>query len=494
MKRIKYKITKHLKPFLVALTLLAGVQYMGSGVASAFGAKGSSGLTKQAFITVSFATALRKKGVKLGDDAREMIEGLDDELNEKLGKLTEGVITKEEFDEFLETKQEAIAELVTAKTLKVGEGDDAKTVEEMFRHMGTQITNLKKMSDENRTAKVVTIADLIEKGAKEVLGKDFEGDALKALQKIKENKTGFIEIHIKDAATMTISGSTSSSPTDVTNPYKPLIDTSDVVEIRQQKEFVFQLVDLGSTNEPVLIWTEEVGGEGDIELVTEGNLKPLQDFDFQDYISKYKKAAGYISLTDELITDLPRLTTAIKRLFKKKVMRQYHDFILADMIAVAPTYVATSLDDTIANPDNYAAIGAATVQMNDSNAYPDTLVMNHADVWAMRLQKDNTGQYIIPPLTAENGTSIAGYRVFTSGKIAVGKFLLVESGVYEVDEYEGYTVRMGYVNDDLIKNKFSMVGELKYHSKIPTNEKVALFYGDFAVIKAALDSAEVENP
>lgn len=483
MKKLTFKITKNLKNVVLAIALLGAPLLFANGKAVT---KAAASNTSYAFVTVGLVAAMKKRNLDLDDDVEKVVKGIEDEVNEKLKELTEGLIEKDAFDAFFAEKKNDLLADLNAKNLKVGEGDNAKTVDEMFRDMGTTITTLKKSIDEGQP-KIVSIKSLIEKGAKEVLGKDFDGDFKEALETIKERKTGFIQIRIKDAATMTIGGSTSSSPTSITNPYKPLIDTDSPVEIRQAREFVFDLVDLGSTDRPVLIWTEEIGGEGDIELVTEGNLKPLNDFDFQDYVSKYKKIAGYISLTDELMTDLPQLTSAIKRLFKKKVLRKYHDQVLADMIAVATTYVSTGLDDTITNPDRYAAIGAGTVQMNDSEAFPDTIVMNQVDIWAMRLQKDTTGQYVIPPMTTADGNTIAGYRVRVSSKITAGKFLLVESGLYEVDVYEDYTVRMGWINDDLIKNKFSMVGEMKFHSKIPNIDKVGIFYGDFATIQAALE-------
>lgn len=291
----------------------------------------------------------------------------------------------------------------------------------------------------------------------------------------------------KVAGITSIANSTASSPTQITNPYSPFPQQlPEIIGVRRNPNFATNYVDVGATNAAVLTWTEEGNSEGDAAITTEGNVKPLQDKKFVDRISKYKKMAGHIVVTEEMEEDTPRLATAVRRLFEENVMRKYDDQVWADIVAVAPGYTSTALDDQIDNADDYAAIGAAFCQLENLNAYPDTICINPSDKWRMRLQKGTDGHYVTPPFTVGQ-SSYDGVRVVVSNKVAAGNFLVAEMNKYKVDIYKSFSLRVGWQNDDLVKNQFTIVGEIKFHSYVATNDLVAFCYAQFATVKAAIE-------
>lgn len=382
--------------------------------------------------------------------------------------------------------------------------DEIKKLEDAAKEQGKVLANLKEFAAPD-----------------EVLSfeKAYE-DNLKELQRIREAGTGFKTFYFgdydpkkvtgdedasaekqsknyitgiktlfraKSAGITSIGNSTASSPSSVTNPYSPFPQQlPEIVAVRRNPNFALNYVDVGSTNSAVLTWTEEGNSEGDAAVIAEGAAKPLQDKKFIDRISKAKKIAGHIVITEEMEVDTPRLATAVRRLFEQNVMRKYDDQVYADIIAVAPGYTLTALDNQIDNADNYAAIGAAIAQVESLNGMVDLIAINPADKWNMRLQKGSDGHYVAPPFTVGNNT-YDGIKVVVTNKVAAGNFLVGEAKTYKVDEYKSYSLRIGWQNDDLVKNQFTAVGEVRFHSYIATNDLVAWCYASFDTVKQAIE-------
>lgn len=306
--------------------------------------------------------------------------------------------------------------------------------------------------------------------------------------KPKNSVDGIKSIFRKAAGITSVANSTASSPSSVTNPYSPFpTQLPDIIAVRRNPNLALNFVDRGTTNSAVMTWTEEGNSEGDAAITAEGVLKPLQDKKFVDRITKAKKIAGHIIVTEEMENDTPRIATAVRRLFEENVMRKYDDQVYADIIAAVGGYVSTALDDQIDNADDYAAIGAAICQLQTLNAVADLVVLNPADKWRMRLTKSTgDGQYLLPPFTVGDQT-FDGISVVTSNKVAAGNFLVGESKTYKVDEYKPFSLRVGWQNDDFVKNQFTIVGEIRFHSYIATNDLVAWCYTSFATVKAQIE-------
>lgn len=291
----------------------------------------------------------------------------------------------------------------------------------------------------------------------------------------------------KTAGATSVTNNMTSSPTDDTNPYSPFpIHTGEVIAIRRNPNLALNIVDVGSTTNASISWSEEGGGEGDAEVTAEGATKTLQDKDFVTRRSDAVKVAGRVTITEEMEDDAPRIATAVRRLFEENVTRKWDDKIYADIIAAAPGYTLTSLDDQVDNADDYAAIGAAICQIENGNGTADTIVLNPADKWKMRLIKGSDGHYIAPPFTVGNQT-YDGIRVIISNKVSAGYFLVGEGKTYKVDIYKPYNVRVGFSTGDFEKNQFSLVGEVRFHSYIATNDLACWVYAAFATVKAAIE-------
>lgn len=230
---------------------------------------------------------------------------------------------------------------------------------------------------------------------------------------------------------------------------------------------------------------EEGSEDGSIAIVAENGLKPMVNLKLIKNHVEPKKAAGYITVTEEMMKYKDIAWGHIQRLFSDKVWRDYEKLLTADLMANASAYVSTSLDDTIAEPTDFEAIIAGVLQLESLNYQPDVLVINPADKWKLALTGTPNGQLILPYIQNGGQFGLLGLRVITTTEIEAGTFVLGESSAWYVQE-EAPQLRTGLVNDDFIHNRMTILGEIFFLSFVPSNNAGAFLKATFNTVKEAL--------
>lgn len=259
---------------------------------------------------------------------------------------------------------------------------------------------------------------------------------------------------------------------------------------RRGRQYIRDVADVrrvGRVPTTMEFW-EEGAENGAFAVVAENGLKPLVDVSLVLNMAKKKKAAGMMTLTEEVIMDSDELALNLERLFVDKLWRDYEDGLTESLLGSAASYTSTSLDGTIENPNDFDAISAAALQVASLNFRPTDLILNTSDAYAMSLIKDGIGRYILPVVTDGGRLTIRSLRVTTTTKLAQGEFLVGEYGTWKVREGEAI-LRSGLNADDFKYNRMSFIGEVFYNSYIPTNHAGSWVKGKFATIKEALKKA-----
>jgi len=275
------------------------------------------------------------------------------------------------------------------------------------------------------------------------------------------------------------------------SPYAPGIggNALTLYDIVRNPNFVTNYVNMGRTNQYRLAWLNETGVSGAPAIVAEGAQKPLTNHTFKVEISTAKKAAAYITITDEFDKDLPNLSSQVQRMLQNDVLRFFDDTIQADVIANATQL--TSLSGGLAGfaGSVYDAtfwdallVFATAVRLN--NFIPNVSLLNPV-LWAkMQMGKDTVGRYNYPSQDFQNSLNPRqGNKIFGDNAI-VG-----DLNQFNVDIYEDFTLKMGWINDDLIKNQFSIVGEIRFHDYISTARKTAIQYGNAKYIAELINGS-----
>lgn len=301
---------------------------------------------------------------------------------------------------------------------------------------------------------------------------------------IKELRTSgkYIEFtgeQLKVAGVNSIAGAIPSASPYAPGPGGNVLEIFDII---RNPNFITSKVDLGRTNQSRLAWANELSTiEGGAAVVAEAALKPQIQHKYEVETSVAKKVAGWIELTDEFEQDLPNFASNVRRQLQTDVERAWDDAIQVDVLAAARPFEITGLNDLVQDANFWDGILAMMGQVGFYNFVPNTVAINWLTNVLLNTEKNADNTYLTPPFVDE----INRMKVYAN-KLAVKKALVGDLKQYHVDIYKDFILKVGWINDELIYNKFAIVGEMRYHSYISTARKKAIAYDDLATVDAAL--------
>lgn len=392
-----------------------------------------------------------KLGKEAADNIKKEAKAIEDALNAKYGEMQKGMITSEQFAK-LKSEQEETLKSINEKLA---------AAEEVTKQQGIIINTLK----ENGT-----------KSERKTLEDYFES-VMPQIKELRGKQMGFFEVtgkQLKAAGITSISGSITDQATPIGSPYLPGIGGAELelFDIVRNPNFIINHVNVGRTNQFRLAWINEIDYQGTPDTnILEGGAKPLIQHKFQVEFSTAKKAAAYIELTEEFDQDVPGLATAVRRMLTSDVLRAFDDKIQADVIAAARPYEITQLDGQIDHANRWSAVRAMMGQVGYYNFITNTIAINPLTSVQLDESKNVNGTYLLPPFLPTVKPLIV-----EANKIAFGNVLVGDLAQYNVDIYKDFTLRVGWINDEFIHNKFAVLGELRYHSYISDTRKKAICY------------------
>lgn len=404
-------------------------------------------------------------------------------------EATANMISKDYADKQIEAAKTSLTEKFEA------------TIEELTSklvHVGTELSHVKNGMYQGAPT-VKTLEDQVELAVK-----GMEKQIESFLKEKPENGV----LTIKTPAITTTTNST-----DVTALSASMIADNryvdGLVRKRRDYQYIFDIADrqkVASTEE-YLIWDEEGTEDGTIAVVSESGLKPLQQMNVVSNKSQVKKVAGKVVVTTEFDKFKKRLRQYVRTLFNDHLLRGYQNVLTTQLTTAATAYVGTSLDNSIATPTEIHAIGAMCAQLEVLGYVPDTLVINPQDKWAITLSQDSQGQFFIQnvPVTGANGAvRLLNLNVVTSNKMTAGQVMVLEAGLWKIEEMPveiklayGLTTTSATVSgtsvitsaeSDVDYNRMRLIGEIFYHSYIPSNHAGSIVKDTLADVMADLET------
>ena len=321
------------------------------------------------------------------------------------------------------------------------------------------------------------------------------------LDKIARNKSGVIEFTPKAVGDMT-----TGSGTDVDTPPTSVSTRLHNINYRNDNPLI-SLCTAFSTNQPAFGYTEVIPKEGGYAFVAEGALKPQIDFTWENRYAAPEKIAAYEIFTEESIKDYPRLMSVAKDFLRKR-----HDLFKANGLffgtGVTPevkgatvygrTFNATGLTDIFANGTaNFMDIVNSiitdiyrTQNYTDETPYePNVVLINPIDFFTnIQAAKTSTGTPLYPQASLFNSLTLGGVKIMPWTKIPAGKIFVADMKKYNISNYVPYSVRLGWINDQFITNKFTMVGESRFHAFVRNLDEQAFVYDDIATVLGAIEA------
>ena len=448
-----------------------------------------------------FEKFLAEKGISKEDFAKktpqEMAQ-LHSEFSAKQFKALEEQIGKAATPEQLKEAQDSVADL--KKSLEEGlkglvKEDEFKKVKKSLEDAEAEVKALK---ETGTSGKVVDFKSAVAESLKE------QHDELKEFMADRK-KGGYFSIDVKVPAAV----GTGNITTDATPAGYAAANATNVSDYIREQIYIEQYLSVGSTDQASIPYVDETAGEGDAAMVAEGGLKPLIDADYNTKYSQAKKVAGRMKASEESLSDfkwlLGKLTTTLKR--KHDIARQRDilsgpgtgpnllgitnmaiPFNPAMLGSLADTFPQEGQPGAANNYDVIAVIVNAVITQSEGTFIPNVALVNNIDTLKMKLTKDSSGRYLLPPFMDATGNLIDGVQVVAQPSLPAGTFIIGDLKNVQLDNVWGYTVRFGWENDDFSKNMITMIGESRLHLYISENDKRGIISGDFATVRAALNA------
>ena len=258
-----------------------------------------------------------------------------------------------------------------------------------------------------------------------------------------------------------------------------------------------------STNQSVLAYTDTIPKDGDYTFVLEAGIKPQIDFKIETRFAEPVKVAAVEILTDEAVKDIPNMQSIATNFLRAKHDLKWQDGILfGDGIApnplgvtvIARTFVAGGMALSVDTPNIMDVVNACITDIFTTHNYVDEspymanlAMINPVDFFIQFVSaKDGNGLTLFPTASLFNRVVIGGVTIMPFYKIPLGKVFVSDMSKLNVSNYVPYTVKVGWINDQLITNQFTMVGESRFHSYVKELDKQAFIFDDIATIKAAI--------
>lgn len=211
-------------------------------------------------------------------------------------------------------------------------------------------------------------------------------------------------------------------------------------------------------------------------FVAEGATKPQSEITWIQRSLNVEKIADSVVVTKEAWDDIDFIESELRRLLEIN-LNLAEDAALYNGNGVTPnitgiyTYAPTfdaaayAADATMpkfesANLYDLIAVLRAVIMLNKGAAYnPRTVLMNPMDILRYKLLKDAEGRYLLPPFINADGTVIDGVRVVESAQVVANTLVIGDFDYAWLYDYGGTEVSMGWVNDQFIKNTFTILAE-----------------------------------
>jgi hypothetical protein len=127
----------------------------------------------------------------------------------------------------------------------------------------------------------------------------------------------------------------------------------------------------------------------------------------------------------------------------------------------------------------------STTVITDGIPFRANLVLLNPADFALHfvMAKDGRGLPLFPSAGMFQTVKIGGVTIRPWMKIPAGKIFVTDMKKYNVGNYIPYFVKIGWINDQLIHNMFTIVGESRFYAYVKNQDHGAFLYDDITAIE-----------
>jgi len=350
------------------------------------------------------------------------------------------------------------------------------------------------------------VLELETKGGESVLSvdaqlKSFLKDNESKIQEMYKAGSGSVELVLKVVGDISTANGTNTAAPSITGTQQAAIGN-----VGYRDFDITGLTTNVNTSLAAYPYTESVPKDGDYAFLAEGQIKPQTDFTWETNYAKPVKAAAWVRLTEESIKDVAGLqSVANDLLVKKHAIKKAKGILYGDGISPNPkgattygrAFSAGALALAVTNPNFMDVVNACITDIATTHNFEDEIpfmanlvMVNPNDFYIQMVSaKDANGLPLYPQASLFNQVVIGGVTIKPEETIPAGKIFVADMAKYNTTNYVPYSVRIGWVNDDFIKNQFVVLAESRFHAFVKKLDAQAFIYDTFATVKAAITKA-----
>lgn len=332
--------------------------------------------------------------------------------------------------------------------------------------------------------------------------KDFLIENSEKIKSIYKTGQGAVEFQLKAVGDISTASGTNTSPPAITGTQQ-----APLQNVNLRNFDVTALTTNVNTSMSAYAYTEAKPKDGDYSFVAEGGTKPQTDFTWETNYAKPVKAAAWVRLTEESIQDVAGLESVVYDLLAKKhQIKKSKGILYGDGISPNPkgateygrAFVSGDMAGAVVNPNFMDVINACITDIATTHNYEDEMpymanivLVNPIDFYIQLVSaKDENGLPLYPQASLFNVVNIGGVSIYPEETIPAGKIFVCDMSKYNTTKYIPYNVRIGWINDDQIKNQFLIIAESRFHAFVKKLDEQAFIYDDIATIKTAITKEE----
>lgn len=404
-------------------------------------------------------------------------------------------MTAEQKDAYATAKREHEAEQV--KEVAKKEATEAikdlaskEDVNDVNTKLKTALEEIETLKERGNTMK--------QEGFKEQLSK-FIKDNHEKIKELHQSRTGVVEFKV--VGDITTAYGVNTNPPNITGTQQAPLSNINLRDFD-----VTALTTNVNTSLAAYPYTEAKPKDGDYTFVAEGTAKPQIDFTWETNYAKPVKAAAWLRLTDEAVQDVAGLESVANDLLRKKhSLKKSNGILFGDGVSPNPkgatvygrTFVAGSMALKIVKPNFMDVVNACITDIATTHNYQDEMpymanlvMINPVDFYIQLVSaKDERGLPLFPTASLFNRVQIGGVTIIPEETIPAGKIFVADMSKYNTTNYVPYSVQIGWVNDDFIKNQFVILAESRFHAFVKKLDEQAFIYDDIQTVKDAITAA-----
>ena len=235
---------------------------------------------------------------------------------------------------------------------------------------------------------------------------------------------------------------------------------------------VRQLLAQGSTTSDVIRYVRESAYDNGAAATTQGTTFTESDFDLTAYDSNVQKIGTYFRISEEMLADVPQLTSYLAARAPEKLLTVedtqllYGNGTTPNISGIstsgATAFAAGSFADTITAANQFDVLTVAINQLALVNYRPDYIMMNPTDFSKIILLKSTTNEYLKDQVYAGLQPQFLGVPVVVNTAITAGTYMVGNFGLatqmwvrenlsLEFFREDGTNVRDGFVTVRLVE-------------------------------------------